>query len=204
MARVTLPSVLRSLRSITAAEVKAMYQAIADVLNGGLDARNFSPHLRIPNAVKNEPRSIFALTGWHREWVGGQVQDEVFFRVPDGIKGTIKVAGFSATAAASTATTAPPYVGSRAAGTPPTASTIQLRRRTTPPGGPGILAAASLSTLAAERGPVAWCSASCAAEVEVQPGEILSVFPASITHGTGMTRLVGVCASVWLRCEHLP
>lgn len=204
MAKVTLPSILRSLRSVTAAEVQAMYQAVASVLNGGLDAGNFARHLRIPNAMKNEPRSWFMLSGWTREWVGGAAADEVFFLVPDSMGGPIKVGGFGAYANAATASAAPPYAVP--VGAPvPTASTIQLRHRVNSAAAPTVLASASFAALAPGVSTLLFAEFSATlAEVEVKPGEILSVYPSALTHGAGMTRLIGIMAQVWLRAEHLP
>lgn len=104
MSFVNLPYRLAALRSITAAQVQAMYQAVADVLNGNIDGRNFSKRARIPNALKAEPYGIFGVTVATGVWwspnggVAGTCQPRAFLRLPGGAGdlGTLRLVGWAA------------------------------------------------------------------------------------------------------------
>lgn len=61
MSFVVIPKRLRALLAVAAADVQALYDAIKNVVNGGLDWRNFDRHLDIPNASKDEPTDLTCL-----------------------------------------------------------------------------------------------------------------------------------------------
>jgi hypothetical protein len=61
--RVRLPKSLSATAAIAAADLAAAYTAISTVVNGQLTAANLARLVRIPNALKNEPRSQFPVTG---------------------------------------------------------------------------------------------------------------------------------------------
>jgi hypothetical protein len=61
--RVTLPYKLSAVRLVDGWHVKAMYDAIAAVVNGALGATNFARRARIGNANKAAARAWFVLEG---------------------------------------------------------------------------------------------------------------------------------------------
>lgn len=199
MSKVTLPSILRSLRSVTAAEVKAMYQAIADVVNGGLTADNFTEHLRIPNAMKQEPRAWTAVHLWREAW-SGAAGDEIAFALPAVLAGSsLKVGAWSVVGLFLSDSVAVPYT--RLAPADLTASTIELRRRVSHGAAATVLDSGSLA-----RDPTNGFHQlnRTLAEAEVVPGAVLSVRPAVLTLPAGANRLCAIGATVWLRTDHLP
>lgn len=199
--KVTLPSALRSLRSITAAELKAMYQAIATVVNGNLSAENFGKHLRIPSAMKAEPMGIGVVTLYADEWTGGAGDDFLDFMVPYD---DCRLVAWSIVAGKANALTA---------------STIQMGYRTDPlDTNRVVLDSGSLTAVTAtapfpdhgavSRTPAASCSAcwtlsrALSPEPTLPAGSHVYVYPSVLTMTSG--KLESVFASIWLRSPHLP
>jgi hypothetical protein len=56
-----IPLRLAARASLVAADVAALFAPIVSAINGNIDASNYAPAARIPNALKLEPYSVFAL-----------------------------------------------------------------------------------------------------------------------------------------------
>ncbi|HEY6015720.1 MAG TPA: hypothetical protein VIU16_02950 [Gaiellaceae bacterium] len=61
MAFIEIPYRIASRARFYAGNLADSFAALLAAVNGGLDARNYAPGARIPNAMKTNPRAVFAL-----------------------------------------------------------------------------------------------------------------------------------------------
>jgi hypothetical protein len=210
--RVNLPHTLSALRAIAAAQLKAMYDALAAVVNGNLGRENFAPRAGFGNAQKAAPRSWVALEGqlYHPFAGNGGYGDPTVlgsgpsvlrWKIPELAparrKGTIKVACWSAWLGGVNGTPQAPAPWPGVNG-----GSVKLRH--TPKGG----AAATKDTANAYTVIPTYAGRLFrrdVAEFEVSPGDVLEVQVTDITFsGIGTNRILGFGAAVWLKMEHLP
>ena len=199
---VSLPSNLAALRLVTAARLKAMYDAIAAAVNGNLARDNFAPAAALSVSNKANPRSWFPLEGsLVHPFVGNggygngtQNNGPSVLRwiIPRGApaarKGTIKVGAWGA------------WLGGTN-GTSVASGTVKLRHTVAATG-----VTTDKDTFAIVNGTeVGWLFLQVPAEFEVAEGDILEVqVTGPVTFNGGGTLIKGFGAAVWLRMNHLP
>lgn len=201
--RVNLPSWLTALRTVSAAQLKAMYDAIAAVVNGNLGRENFARRADIANANKAAKRSWFVLEGQLAYPFAGDggygnagladtgpsvLRWKVPQLAPGNRKGTIKVGHWSA------------YLGDNNGVPGITAGNVKLRHTVALTGD-----TAEKASVAIPNGTkVARLFGDDIVEFEVAEGDILEVQVQGVAFGGGGTKINRFGAAVWLRMDHLP
>lgn len=209
--KANLPYSLGALRGVTAAQVKAMYDALAAVVNGGLDAGNFSPRARIGKANRAAPFSLLVLEGeLTAPFSGASIygEDDALGDGPNHLRWKLpvsapaariaaaKVAGWSywiegAAASDGAALTWPPAGGIANV-------TLRLRRETAG----GVVT--QLDSLAGMSTQGFYGARALAPEVDLAAGDSLHVVADTIAFSNGANRVARLAAAVWLKMEHLP
>lgn len=201
MASVNLPSWLSALRTVSAAQLKAMYDAVAAALNGGLDYRNFAPRARIPSAHKVATRAWAVLDGQLlHPFVGDGTDGDpaVDAHGPSVLRwwipknqlntrvGSMKVAGWSAV-----------LLGVSNVNGQITSGNVRLVY--VPAGGAAVVKA----TYAIANKNFGHLPVPAVAEFDVFPGDMLAVeIDDAVLYLAGW--IDAFAAAVWLKTDHLP
>ncbi|MGE5617413.1 MAG: hypothetical protein ACM3UX_00600 [Candidatus Woesearchaeota archaeon] len=193
---------LKALRSVTGAQIKANYDALKTLINGGLSAENFAPRAGFTNAQKEKPRGWFVLSDqWLHPAKGdgstgtatAQYQGTSVLRwkipeyAPSSRKSTMKVRHWSA------------WIGEVNVGSV-TGGTAKLRHTVASTGVTTDKDTFSLANPQA-KGRLLYRDVT---EFTVSPGDTLEVQLTGVTYSGGGTWIRGFGAAVWLRMNHVP
>jgi hypothetical protein len=201
--RVSLPYNLRAMKQITAAQLKAEYDAIAAVLNGNIGRDNFAPIGAISKAMKAGPRAWLPLEG---QLVHPFAGDDSYGNPAAAGSGPSKLR-WMVPSVAPAARSVTAKLGSWSAwiggtnGTSLQSGTIYLRRT---PKATGIVAVVDSYAIPAATDVGVMAPRAIGPELQVEPGDLLEVAVGGATYNGGGTRILGFGAALWLRMDHLP
>lgn len=205
--RVNLPYTLAALKSLTAAKVKAVYDALAAALNGNLTRDNFSDRAAIGVANKAAPRAWLMLDGALHAFAqgdGGYGDPTAANSGPSVIRWKIPEKAPSSRRAAMALASWCVTIGAvdNAAGS---LSGGRVGLRLTPVATGVTVLFDFVDIPAGSAGATEWRSGIRAlAETALFPGDVLEVQFYGITYNAPATKLGGACAALWLKMTHLP
>lgn len=201
--RVTLPSCLSALRTVSAAQLRAMYDAVAAVLNGNLTEDNFAPRARIAKANKAAPRSWFVLEGqlYHPfAGDGGYGNPAAAGSGPSVLRWAAPALAPSVRRGVTKLTHWTAILGGTN-GTSIATGTVNLRHTVKATGVTATVDTFAIPNLS-ETGKL---FTRAIAELTIAAGDTLEVqVTGPVTFNGGGTRILGLAASLWLRTDHLP